>query len=249
MYYVSCPKKGLICSGASSAPFTDYPVSGEWVFTLVQARKMEISDARREIIHVGKGLVRKLADLDKLEQAHKEARVNARVEHVQQVIEQSNRAFKSFPAIDVWKTQASKPFQRRKKFLVLEGPSGLGKTEYVKALFGIASTLELNCMTCGNYPNLRGHDPDIHKCVLFDEGTMGMVLSNRKLFQAPACWVDMGHSPTGRDVYRVFLGDSILVVSTNKWSEELAGLKHESDRNWIMENQVLVYVTGPMYDK
>ena len=78
---------------------------------------------------------------------------------------------------------------------------------------------------------MRGHDPDLHDCVLFDVGTWGMVLSNRKLFQAPSSWVDFGHSPTGRDVYRVFLGDSVIVVSSNKWSEDYANLKTESDRN------------------
>jgi len=247
LYYVSCPKIGMICNECSAAAFTGYPVSGEWVFSLVQSRKMETTDARSELIKVGKGIVRKLADLDKIVQMQKEERVNARVVHVQAVIEASNLAFKKFPAIEVWRTEARRPYQRRKKFLVLEGPTGLGKTEYVKPLFGVARTLELNCANCGNYPNLRGHDPDVHDCVLFDEGTMGMVLSNRKLFQAPASWVDFGHSPTGRDVYRVFLGDSVIVISSNKWSEEYAKLTLESDRNWITENQVLVYVTGPMF--
>ena len=107
--------------------------------------------------------------------------------------------------------------------------------------------MELNCANCGNYPNMRGHDPDMHDCVLFDEGTLGMVLSNRKLFQAPASWVDFGHLLTGRGVYRVFRGDSVIVISSNKWSEEYAKLTLESDRNWISENQVLVYVTGPMF--
>ena len=208
---------------------------------------MKTTDARSELIKVGKGIVRKLADLDKIVQLQKEERANARVAHVQAVIAASNLAFKKFPAIEVWKTEAQRPYQRRKKFLVLEGPTLLGKMEYVRSLFGFERTLEFNCVNCGNYPSLRGHDLDLHDCVLFDEGTMGMVLSNRKLFQAPASWVDFGHSPTGRDVYRVFLGDSVIVISSNKWSEEYAALTLESDRNWITKNQVLVFVTGRMY--
>ena len=249
MYYLSCPKIGLIKKDASLAPFTGYPVSGDWVFSLVQSNKMEMTDARAELLKVGKGIVRKMADLDKIEQLRKEERVQARVLHVQSVISMGTKQFKSFPAIDVWKEKAMQPYQRRKKFLVLEGSSGLGKTEYVRGLFGVANTLELNCGTCGDYPSLRAHDSELHKCVLFDEGSIAMVLNNRKLFQAPSCWVDFGHSPTGRDVYRVFFGDSAIVLSSNKWSEEFAALEKASDRNWITENQMLVYVTGPMWEE
>ena len=139
-----------------------------------------------------------------------------------------------------------KPLQRR-KILVLEGESGLGKTEFVKRLFGSDKTLELNCANCGVNPDLRRFDLDQHQCVLFDEGTVEMVASNRKLFQAPASWVDMGHSPTGRDVYHVFLNDAVLVISSNRWSERVNQLALQSDRDWVEENQVLVVVTAPMY--
>ena len=136
---------------------------------------------------------------------------------------------------------------KKKKFLVLEGESGLGKTEFVKGLFGVENTLELNCANCGVHPDLRRSDVDRHQCVLFDEGTVAMVSANRKLFQAPASWVDMGHSPTGRDVYHVFLNDAVLVISSNRWSEQVNQLRLQSDRDWIEKNQVLVVVTGPMY--
>ena len=88
MYYISCPKVGMVCNEASVAPFTGYPVSGEWVFSLVQARKMETCDARTELVKVGKGIVRKLADLDKLIQTEKDMRIQERVREVQKAIEE-----------------------------------------------------------------------------------------------------------------------------------------------------------------
>ena len=57
----------------------------------------------------------------------------------------------------------------------------------------------------------------------------------------------MGHSPTGFDVYHVFLNDPVLVISNNIWSEQVNEPKLQSDRDWIEKNQVLVLVTGPMY--
>ena len=125
----------------------------------------------------------------------------------------------------------------------------MGKTEFVKGLFGVDKTLELNCANCGVNPDLRSFEPDKHKCVLFDEGSVVMVSANRKLLQAPASWVDLGHSPTGRDVYRVFLNDAVLVSSTNKWSEQVNKLESQSDGDWIEKTQVLVVVAGPMYEE
>ena len=74
-----------------------------------------------------------------------------------------------------------------------------------------------------------------------------MVLANRKLFQAPAAWVDLGHSPTGRDVYRVFLNEAVLVVCSNGWSAQCEQLQSDDDKEWLQKNSVLVIIHGPMY--
>jgi hypothetical protein len=74
-----------------------------------------------------------------------------------------------------------------------------------------------------------------------------MVAANRKLFQAPAAWVDLGHSPTGRDVYRVLLCDSILVVCSNGWSAQCAALPSDDDRDWLSKNSVHVAVSEKMF--
>ena len=147
------------------------------------------------------------------------------------------------------KKKATAPFQRRKQFLVLAGRSGVGKTEYVRGLFGPQALLELNCANAACVPDLRAFDHETHKVVLFDEACVEMVLKNRKLFQAPACLIDLGHSPTGRDVYRVFLNDAVLVIASNKWTDEVANLASESDRAWIIANQVLVVVTESMFQE
>ena len=90
-------------------------------------------------------------------------------------------------------------------------------------------------------------DPDKHRLVLFDEASPELVLKNRKLFQAPAALIDLGHSPTGMNVYRVWLNDAVLVVNSNRWSSDCMKQSAE-DRAWLVANQVLVIVTGPMWD-
>ena len=249
LYYLLCPKIGKLFSYGPKEPFRDFPVSGEWIFSMVQSQKMELEDARVELCRCGKGLVRKLLDLDKVRQCRLEAKLQERVSLVQAQIATQNKCFKTFDAVEAWKEEATKQFQRRKKFLVLAGRSGVGKTEYVRGLFGPQALLELNCANSACVPDLRAFDWETHKVILFDEACVEMVLKNRKLFQAPACLIDLGHSPTGRDVYRVFLNDAVLVIASNKWTDEVASLESASDRAWIIANQVLVVVTESMFQE
>ena len=247
MYYLLCPKIGKVFSDSNKRHFKDFPVSGEWIFSMLQSMKMETEDARKELVLVGKGLCMKMTDLEKLVQVRREQKIWARIDAVQKKIAEGSLAFKNYPVVDAWKEQATKPYQRRKQFLVLEGPSGVGKTEFVRGLFGADALLELNCANCSAVPDLRTFNYDLHKVLLFDEAPLTMVLKNRKLFQAPCCLLDLGHSPTGRDVYRIWLNDAVLVIASNRWTEELEAVESESDRAWIKANQVWVFVKESMF--
>ena len=248
MYYLQCPKLGMVISTGSKAPFTDFPVNPDWIFTLLAAEKMSLASARPQIVRCGKGLTRRLADLDRLGEARRQLALESRVQEIQRCLASSASRFRKYPTVLQWLKDSSAGIQRRKRFLVLEGPSGIGKTEYVRSLHGASRTLELNCASCGTSPDLRQHNPEVHRLVLFDEGSPEMVLHNRKVFQAPAAILDLGHSPTGRDVYRVWLNDSVLVVNSNRWSADVRKQSVE-DREWLEANQVLVVVTTPMWEE
>ena len=247
MYYLQCPKIGLVHSSGNKQPFVGYSVNGDWIMTMVVQEKMTLEDARKEMIRSGRGLVRRLSDLDKLKECRREQELTVRIAELQQRLSTSLRQFRIFPEVEAWKSLYDKVGLPRKKFLVLEGGSGLGKTEFVRALAGPSRTLELNCANCGNSPDLRQHCALTHKVVLFDEAPPSLVASNRKLFQAPCCWVDLGHSPTGRDVYRVFLNDSLLVVCSNGWSRQCMQGLAPDDREWLVANSVHVVVDEPMF--
>ena len=247
-YYLQCPKIGLVFTAGSREPFVGYSVNGDWVMGMVVQEKMRPEDARAEMIRSGRGLVRRLADLDKLLECRKEQDMSRRVALLQARLSGSLRRFRVFPQIEAWRSSYDKEGLPRKKFLVLEGGSGLGKTEFVRALAGPGRTLELNCANCGTSPDLRQHNALLHKIVLFDEAPPSLVAQNRKLFQAPCCWVDLGHSPTGRDVYRVFLNDSLLVVCSNGWSRQCMQNLPPDDREWLVANSVHVVVEAPMFE-
>ena len=109
---------------------------------------------------------------------------------------------------------------RRKKILVLVGPTGTGKAEYVKALFGAQHVLELNAAGM-LHPCLRQFNPDVHRCVLWDEAEAILIAQNRKLFQCPACFVELGFSPGGHLTYPVMVNKAVMVVCSTRWDEQL----------------------------
>ena len=72
------------------------------------------------------------------------------------------------------------------------------------------------------------------------------MLANRKLFQAPPLWVDLGTHATAQYVYNVWVSDAVLVVCSNSWWPACKRL-FPSDWNWIETNQVCVYATAPLW--
>ena len=60
--------------------------------------------------------------------------------------------------------------------------------------------------------------------------------------------IDLGHSATGQDVYTVFLNDVVLVIGSNRWTDEVASLERASDRAQSLANQVSVLVSASMFE-
>ena len=61
MYYIACPKIGMVFKYTSVEPFTGFPVSGHWVSSLVSSNQMTTKDARKELAKGWKAFVRRKA--------------------------------------------------------------------------------------------------------------------------------------------------------------------------------------------
>ena len=90
----------------------------------------------------------------------------------------------------------TKPLQRRKKCLVLQGPSRTGKTEFVRGLFPLGVVLQLNCANLRNIC-LDGFDCLRYRAILWDEASASLVSNSRKVCQHLLCTVELGRSPNG----------------------------------------------------
>ena len=159
-------------------------MSGKWIFQLVQSEKITFSAARAELIKTGESLCRVLPDLDKRHAECTAASVHKRATEVQRLLGMTACCSVRVPEVEAWMSRYGRGVWRRKKFLVLEGKSGTGKTEFVRGLYGTTQTLELNCAGVSAV-NLRDYKPFEHKVVLWDEASPELVLTNRKLFQCP----------------------------------------------------------------
>ena len=107
--------------------------------------------------------------------------------------------------------------------------------------------LELNCAPCVD-PPLADFNAAKHRLVLMDEGTVEMVLRNRKLFQCPNARVQLGTSATNCFSYSVYLNDCMLVVCSNSWAFRLSRTMCEG-AGWVEANQIYVHVSEPLWVK
>lgn len=245
LYYVVAPKRYSLARFSPKEPFQDFMVSPEWVFNMVQASKMDYEPAKRELVSCGKGLVRRLGDLDKWWATKQELQLQERARQVQEALRKTQKAFKSYPLVDKWLAQSTQELQARKKFLVLTGPTGVGKSVFVRSLFKQGEVFELNCASL-EHPVLTGFVARQHKCIFWDELSATVVPLHRKVFQHPAAFVDLGHSPTGSHVQRFWLNDSVSIIASNRWAEDLQ-LLSPSDRDWVCANSVVLDVQERMW--
>jgi len=243
LYYVQCPKRGMVASGGNVLPYHDYLVSGEWVMNLLQQGKMDFDPARTELVKVGKNLPRLLQCLDKWQQEHDNQQLQGHIILMTAKLNALKRPFRKIPAVDAWLADFEVDALRY-RFLVLEGPSGLGKTQYSMSLS--PCSMEVTCSNCDE-PDLRDFKPMTHNLVLLDEAKTSLVLNCKKMMQAGAAWVSLGSSSTNMYSYKVWAHKVRFVVSSNTWTYELQQCA-AADRDWLVANSVHVRVSTPLYE-
>ena len=241
---MQCPKIGQVLSGGSLLPYRDYLVSGEWIMNLCQAGKLEYGVARVELVRSAKNLCRLLPCLEKWRRERDELTLQGHVSVIKAAIALQKKPFKTLPAVTAWLATFSST-KMRYKFLVLEGPSSMGKTQFSSSLSPSNGCLELDCAGSTS-PDLRLLDALRHDTVLFDEASAALVLANKKLFQASASYVTLASSGTNCHSYQVWMWAKRLVVSSNRWSMELAQVP-SADRDWLVANSVHVMVNEPLW--
>ena len=151
------------------------------------------------------------------------------------------RPLKPLKCLDEMEAQFARLMPRR-KMLVLEGVSGCGKTEAIKAYcLAICGDperlLEVNCARTPE-PNLRDLVWPQHIMVLLDEIAVQAVCDQRRVLQGPNARLGLGCSATNIHAYNVYTHGLRICICSNSWTEQLKALQFDGDRDWIEANTI-----------
>ena len=245
-FYIVVQKRGYVQGEASHRSFRDFTVQSQWIMSLYSSEKVTAEHAKGLLCQIPGRAQHLVGEIDFCEQRRIRAAVDRIREEAQVVLRASLRPFKSIPAVDQWQAQFAE-HRHRYKFLILEGPSCTGKTQFARHLVPAGKNVfEINC-AADQEPPLQGFNLVEFGLVLFDEVRPSVVAKQRKLFQAGVSEVQLGCSATNVHMYKVCTYATRLVCCSNDWSVHLATLDSQS-REWIIANSVHVWCCEPLFD-
>ena len=204
------------------------------------------ADIYRDMTRIPSGLDRNLASLERFSRARMEQRVADVVAAREANIARASRPFKRYAQVDLWAAQYSQCLDRY-CFLLIEGPSRLGKTAFVHGLVPPGTVYEVS-LTGGALPDLRDYRPDHHRLLFFDEATPKQAIELKKLLQAPLRPIDCGTSTTNLYAFKIYVGGKRICLASNDWSAKLRRLPAE-DRDWLNANCFHLRVSTPMFQE
>ena len=215
-FYVVAPKSGQLFALSNKRPWKAFLVNPSWTMNLLQSEKLTAAQARQLLCRCSSGVLRNLQELKAIEEERERLLTAEKEQQAIASFRAYRRAFKSYPIVDEFLAQFAHELPRY-KFLVLSGPSRLGKTLFARSIAKTDdSLLEVNC-SAGNEPDMRAYRLSLHDTILFDEISPKQVASQRKLFQCASAPVTLGTSATNCHSYRVLVYKTKMVLASNVW--------------------------------
>ena len=220
-------------------------MNADWIMNMLQQQKIASKDARVELAKIVKGIDRNMNNITMFVGESVAAELQAHIMMVMRQLEGMKKPFRIIPLVQKWAAHYE-DLRWRYRFLVLEGPSCFGKTQFAKSLSRSPDAfMEVDCSSSVE-PLLKDYKPLVHEVILFDEATPAMVIRSKKLFQAGASWVTLGQSSTNCHAYSCWLHRVRMVVCSNNWTRLLAEMSVE-DQEWLNTNSFYHSVNEPLW--
>ena len=187
-----------------------------------------------------------LTNFERIEREQMKTYLEDEVSSTMKHLENFMRPCRTIPEVDEWESTFNE-LQFRYNFLVLDGPSKMGKTLFCRSrsLDRPGSLLEIDCAGADT-PDLTSFVHGKHQMILCDEGSAEMVLRYKKLFQASSSYTRLASSRTNCHAYDVWAHRVRFVITSNRWWRELMHMPTE-DASWLWQNSVYVYVDEPLW--
>jgi len=244
LFYCQVEKRSSLFRAGNCEPHRDYHVQAEWAFALLEGNKISEEVARRVVVGGCKNVPGVLRNLESVITSRREQGCHTMLEEARLALAAETRPAVAVSAVLAWHALFEQ-HRHRYPFLVLDGPTRLGKTLYAQQQVPPGTALVVDCSGAVE-PALHSFDPTTHKGVVFDEASASLVLRKRRLFQAPPERVALGGSATNCHLYHVVVYRQRLIVCTNRWKRDVEELAPE-DRAWLEGNCIYVHVDRPMW--
>ena len=156
-------------------------------------------------------------------------------------LEKSLGTFRSHPLVDKWYAEHVKQLKEphfRSSCLLLRGESQAGKSRKGASIFGIQSSLIVNCQGLQEaLPSLRAYDRTLHAAIVFDEVTEEQVLANKMVFQCGPQPVELSQSVCNQHCYTRWFYNCAMILCSNtfRMSHE-DGVKDAAAVDWLGAN-------------
>lgn len=243
-FYTAAKKIGSIQRKSSVEMFDDYVVLEGWVWNLVQMDKMHYDEAKKLFVRLGRNCAVHVSSLD---MARRQRQILTAMEEQRADmlrLQAQQHPFKVLPEVERWKAL----FQRdatRYPFLILDGPSCVGKTRYIHSLVDVDACFYADCSN-DQLPDLRSFNRGQHKLILLDEMGPLTAITLKKLLQSGLDVVTLGTSPTQQFAYVVYVHKIMICITSNNWVRDLKQLP-PNDREWLAMNSHFLEVSEPLW--
>ena len=243
-------KSGTLLMETNWASPANWVMRAEWIMEWYRQFKIGPQRTERELVRFRCGRVRGAVDEIGFLEDRKQGLQNQYDQFlVRNHLMKAFHEFVKFPAIDGWRQfYKSKHWGKlaRFLFLVLVGPSRMGKTNLALSLFGIHYTYVCNAQGTTT-PYLNGFSKRFHKAILFDEASPECVKQNKQLFQASADGSCIGGSKTNCHLKELFLYQVPIIICANEWLDPTMKEEWDEGDHWIDKNSVVVNITQKVW--
>ena len=154
-FYCQCEKVGRVYGKTNYYKHEAFVVEQKWVIGLWQKRKLTPTNAKAKVIGAGGHTASYLKEINLIEELEERIAIEREKACIDAQWKGAFKPFRFVPEVSLWALQYDKGSvydiwgkDSRFKFLVLTGPSCMGKTQFAKSLFGNKSTLVVPCQKC-----------------------------------------------------------------------------------------------------
>ena len=263
-FYLQVDKVGKVDGRATILPYSGYQVKDFWITSLLSAKKISFAHAKDLYLQAVCRAESNIRQADFVEKLSLDAAAARDKELCDLEILKTEVEFISIPEMELWRKQYRLVLSRY-KFVVLDGPSGTGKTRYAYSLSPPPTADELRSQKSklegsqtagrkcvyyadcsGGLPDLRVFRRKLHKILILDELHPKNAVALKKIMQASNDDAIMGASPTMQHAYRVNSYQTMIIVTTNTWSSGFKGMP-AADVEWLRANSYYIHVPGPLW--